>query len=205
MDTVVILHGLWLGPTIMQPLAKRVERQGFKVNLFKYKSVKRSPQENAKKLGEFVDKIEANTIHFVAHSLGGVVLLNYLSQTKCSKAGHLVLLGSPISGSRKAIRISRLPFGRKLLGKSIKGLINSPCICPENNAVGVIAGSIPMGLGLLLGPFFKTNDGVVALDETQAQGVNETKLIRTSHTGMLMNRKVAQQVVHFLKFAHFSN
>jgi len=205
MEAVVVIHGIWFGPGIMRPLAKKIESQGFKVFLFKYKSVRCSPDENARQLQKFIAGIEAEKIHFVAHSLGGIVLLKFFSLAKqTALPGRTVLLGSPVLGNQKAVRLGWLPFGRQLLGKSIKhGLIHFKCECPQQQAVGVIAGTLPLGLGLLLGPYFKANDGTVAVDETLIPGAADTQLIRTSHTGMLLNNKVSDGVIHFLKVGRF--
>ncbi len=203
-QAVVLIHGIWVGGWVMRPLARFLDAHGYATSLFAYPSVRRSPIENAALLQRHVDAIEAPQIHFVAHSLGGVLLLNFFKCYPDQGPGRLVVLGSPLNGSAKARRILALPLGRRMLGRSvIGGLLDGGLCCPPDHEVGVIAGSRALGLGLLLGPFHQPNDGTVAVAETRLDGLRDHLVLKTSHTGMLLSRQVAAQVLTFLRDGRF--
>src|SRR5439155_5575717 len=71
---VVLVHGLWLSGWCMLLLAWRLRRCGFRTYRFSYRSVRKGLRENAAALRAFSDAIDASTVHFVGHSLGGIVI-----------------------------------------------------------------------------------------------------------------------------------
>ena len=72
-SAVVLVHGLWVNGLDMSLLRRRLN-QDFQTYQFSYNSVKFSPSENADKVNELLTDIDASTIHFVGHSLGGLVI-----------------------------------------------------------------------------------------------------------------------------------
>ena len=109
-EIVICTHGLWLKAWVMKPLSRYLSAHGHECELFSYRSVSCSPKQNALELGEFVDKLDADIIHFVGHSLGGIILLNYFQIFDAAKPGRVVMLGTPLSGSNIARHISRSNF-----------------------------------------------------------------------------------------------
>ena len=71
-DTVVLVHGLWMGSWVMSIMAMRLRRCGFRTALFSYPSMSNSLSENAAVLARFVAGLAVPRIHFIGHSLGGV-------------------------------------------------------------------------------------------------------------------------------------
>lgn len=206
METVVLIHGLWLGGWAMRMLAKRLRRADYNVVCMSYRTVRCSPKQNAEALYLLASEIKSTRIHFVAHSLGGIVVLKMLERYHWQHPGRIVMLGSPLMGSRKAKRLYRLPFGKRLLGQSVaQGLMQAQLFNPEDYEIGMIAGTAAIGIGLLLGPMAEPNDSTVAVSETQLPGLKATRLIHTSHTAMLINAQVAEEVKHFLKYGYFSS
>ncbi|MFY9314307.1 MAG: hypothetical protein WAO95_01955, partial [Burkholderiales bacterium] len=143
--------------------------------------------------------------HFVCHSLGGLVILEALLREPRMPAGRVVLLGSPVNGCYAGRRLARYPGGRWLLGES-EGLWRERGTArwtrPE--ALGVIAGTLPLGLGRLFGPLPGVNDGVVALGETTVEGMTERVALPVGHSAMLVSARVAGQVAAFLTDGRFS-
>lgn len=204
-QTVILVHGLWLGKWVMKKLAVNLQKNGYEVMVLGYSSTKQSPAENAAALYELASQVQTPIVHFVAHSLGGIVVLKFLRQYTWTRPGRVVLLGSPLLGSEKAKRLYRLPLGKKMLGRSVdNGLLSALHASPESREIGMIAGTSPLGLGLILGRLHEPNDGTVAVSETGLPGISETRLIKTSHTGMLFNLQVANEVTAFLRHGHFS-
>lgn len=201
---VVLLHGLWCNRLFTALLARRLRRCGFRVARFDYPSVRRSPAQNAAALARWLESRQATRIHFVAHSLGGLVLCHLFDGFPQPLAGRAVLLGTPLQGSGSAARLAALPGGHWMLGQSLDhGLLGDAPPWPESIPVGVIAGTVGVGLGVLLGSLRFTGDGAVAVSETQDPRIAEHLPVRSSHTGMLFSAAVARQVCSFLRRGHF--
>lgn len=205
-EVVVLIHGLWKTGSDMWRLRQRLEKAGYECHHFKYKSLRRSPDENARQLHQFVSSIDAPVIHYVCHSLGGVVLLNYFDLHPSLKRGRAVLLGSPVNGSEVAKRLSRHWYSRWLVGHSADdGMLGSG---PEWNSwreLGVIAGTMPVGVGLLFGRLSLPHDGTVTVSETELHGATDFITLPVSHTGLLYSFKVAQQTITFLRAGKFGD
>ncbi len=70
--------------------------------------------------------------------------------------------------------------------------------------LGVVAGSLSVGLGRLFGALPGANDGVVRVEETTVEGMRERIVLRVSHSAMLLSARVGEQVVSFLRDARFT-
>jgi len=78
---VVFVHGLWMTGVDMYLLRWRVRRCGFVVKQFSYSSIRASVSDNATGLQQFVDRLDADTIHLVGHSLGGLLIRQFIADT----------------------------------------------------------------------------------------------------------------------------
>lgn len=187
----------------MTPLAARLRRCGFQPSRFGYPSVSASPADNAERLQRFLETIAAPTVHFVAHSLGGLVVLRLFQEFPDQRPGRIVLLGTPLQGSRNAARLARVGIGRRLLGHSIdQGLLGDGPPWQGQRPVGVIAGTIDVGLGLLVAGRM-AGDGTVALAETRGPGITDWTAVPATHTGLLLSAAAARQVCRFLRRGRF--
>lgn len=203
-ETVVLVHGLWMRGWVMGILALRLRRCGFRVVAFSYPSVRGSLSQNALRLSRFAAGIAAPRVHFVGHSLGGLLVLQMLAEHPEPRAGRVVLMGIPYSASHAARRLSRTALGRAMVGRGMAQWLRQQS--PDSAArceAGVIAGSRSMGLGRLLGGLPRPNDGVVAVEETRVPGARGHVVLRVSHSGMLLSAPVARQVCAFLKDGRF--
>lgn len=202
-ETVVIVHGLWMHGVVMQLLARRIEREGYRVAVFSYPSVEMSLQDNARGLEQFCLERQIASTHIVAHSLGGIVALSMLAATTAVQCGRAVLLGPPYAGSFTARRFAKLPGGETLLGRSILDWLQEPH-APVNCELGVIAGTTGFGLGQLVAPDLpEPNDGVVTVAETEVPGMTARILMPVGHSFMLVSSPVARQCVAFLRHGRF--
>ncbi len=201
---VVLLHGLWCKPVVTAVLAHRLRRCGFETARFAYASVGRSPRQNAHVLQDWLGRHPAAAVHYVAHSLGGVVLCHLFHGFPEQPPGRVVLLGTPLRGSRSAARLAGLPGGRALLGASLeRGLLGDCPAWPATRETGGVAGTAGIGLGTLMGGLGAPGDGAVAVTETQVSALADHIQIRTSHTGLLFSPAVARQVCAFLRHGKF--
>jgi hypothetical protein len=219
MRTVVVyVHGLWLRGGESFLLRRRLSRALNAESLvFPYASVGAGVADNAVALGGYLQTIKTDTLHLVAHSMGGLVILKLFELSLVPQGplagvaqglppGRIVLAGSPVKGSRSAQRLARLPLGRALLGLSGSDLLLTPGEprWQGGRDLGVIAGDLALGLGRLLGRMAAPNDGTVWLDETDLPGAADQLRVRVSHSGMVFSAEVAGQVAAFLKNGHFS-
>ena len=120
-------------------------------------------------------------------------------------AGRAVLLGTPARGCYAGRRIARYPAGRWFLGESEDLWREGRAVHwmrPE--ALGVIAGTLPFGLGRVFGPLPGVNDGVVGLEETAVEGMTERVVLPVGHSQMLFSAKVGAQVAAFLVHGKFN-
>ncbi len=204
MENVVFVHGLWMLGVDMTILRKRIRQCGFKVHQFSYSTVRKSPVESAAELQAYIQKIDAEPLHFVAHSLGGLIVRHLFHLYPEQRGGNVLTLGTPHAGSRVAEQLTHSRWGRFILGKSVcQGLLGDVPQWQATNPLGVIAGVRQMGIGQLLAHFSGENDGTVAVDETALAGTADHLTMACSHMGLIYNKAVAKQACIFLKQGHF--
>lgn len=205
-ETVILVHGIYMNGMDMLLLKKRLEHAGYKTMRFSYRSLRSAPAENALDLYNLVEQIESPVIHFVCHSLGGLVVRHLFSLYPDQKAGRVVTLGTPHSVSSAARELNRFPGGKYLLGNSMKhGLGGNVPAWPNNRELGSIAGSLRLGLGMLIPGIPRPNDGTVAVEETKLAGITDHIVLPVSHFGMLLSKTVAGQIIHFLRYGRFKH
>jgi pimeloyl-ACP methyl ester carboxylesterase len=203
-ETVVLVHGIWMTSLELLLLARRLRRCGYRTTRFRYRSLRRPVRQNAAYLARRVRQLPAGKIHLVGHSLGGLVVLQALQDNPDLVAGRIVLLGSPVGGSAVARRIASRRVLRWLIGRSgEQGLLGGGPRWRGWQSLGVIAGSRSLGIGRLMGGLSGANDGVVNLEETFLEGVQDGIVEDATHMGLLVSRRVAEQVCAFLRHGRF--
>ncbi|VAX06443.1 hypothetical protein MNBD_GAMMA26-219 [hydrothermal vent metagenome] len=203
-EMVVLIHGIWMTGLEMFLLRHCLLSAGYSVSYFQYPSLGSPPGDNAAALADFIHDQEADTIHLVAHSLGGIVLMHLFNQSSDLPPGRVVLLGSPVHGSMVAHRITKLPGLGRLLGHSVdQGLTGGAPEWVGGRDLGVIAGTLNMGVGWLVGGVERPNDGTVSVVETQLPGATDSCTQCVSHFGLLFSRKTAKAVIQFLQRGQF--
>lgn len=203
-EVVILVHGLWVHGVVMTPLRRRIARCGYRALSYSYPSVRLTLTENAERLAQFCRSLGAARLHFVGHSLGGLIVLRALERAPELHAGRIVFAGVPFSDSFAAHRLARLPGGRAALGRSIPEWLDGEKTGWRRHDIGVIAGTIPIGLGRLVAPDLpKPNDGVVCVAETWLPAMRDHIVLKVNHTGMLLSAGVARQVCAFLRHGAF--
>ena len=211
--TVVFVHGLWM--TGHESLLMRRELKRLldaEAVVFSYRSVADDVAANAAALAQFLRAVESEQIHLVGHSLGGLVILKFLEHESARPSaprlppGRVVLMGSPLQGIAVARSLSRFPLLKAALGRSIVGEAHAPDVRRWGGArdVGVIAGSVSLGVGRLFADLPEPNDGTVAVEETMLDGAADHIVLPVSHTGMVFSPVVAQQTADFLQNGRFT-
>jgi pimeloyl-ACP methyl ester carboxylesterase len=205
-SSVVTVHGLWMRGAAMGVFRRRLTARGFTVHDFTYPSITGSLSDCVAALDAFVARVPGESVHFVGHSLGGVLICALLERSLPERIGRVVCLGSPLKGSKTAARLTRWPGGRRLVGTCLvdaqaRGGFDSWRTGVE---VGSVAGNLGFGVGRLLGPFPEPNDGTVAVDETMIAGLTDHIVLPVSHVALLWSSAVAAQTEHFLAHGRFS-
>jgi pimeloyl-ACP methyl ester carboxylesterase len=185
-------------------LRDRLKSAGFAPSVFRYPSMHASLAEVTAALAERL-RSSGDTVHVVAHSLGGLVALETLQGDGELPPGRAVLLGSPVQGSRAASAIAHWSLGPQLLGSLAAAELGRAHDRRWRGPreVGVIAGSRSAGLGRVFADLPQPNDGTVCVDETELPGATARIVLDVSHTGMLLSQAVAESVSSFLCVGRF--
>tara|TARA_R110001606_G_scaffold399310_1_gene584738 strand:+ start:64697 stop:65293 length:597 start_codon:yes stop_codon:yes gene_type:complete len=193
----------------MKKLAKALERAGYLTVNANYPSTKFQIEKLAE---EAITKALAvcpkeAKINFVTHSMGGILVRQFLSDNNIKNMGRVVMLGPPNKGSQVVDRLKHAP-GFKLingpagiqLGTMSHSLPNS--LGPVDFELGVIAGtrSINPILSLMMP---KPNDGKVSVDSSKIAGMTDHIELPVTHSFMMTNETVITQVIHFLAHGLF--
>jgi len=205
MTSVVVVHGLYMPGSELFLLRRRLVHAGFEPTQFRYRTIADDVDASAAYLAEHVAGVPGDTVHLVGHSLGGIVMLKMIERYGTERIGRLVSLGSPFRGSLSAANLRRLPGGKYLLGRAMAQANEEATERTWSGAreLGVIAGDRARGMGRLLGPLPRPNDGTVTVAETQLPGANDHIVLPVTHLSMLWSRDVADQVVSFLHSGRF--
>ena len=203
-EAVVLVHGVWMNGIEFWRLRRNLQRAGYQCHTFKYSVWGKPLAETATRLHEFTETIDAPIVHFVGHSLGGIILMHLFDQFPFTKEGRIVLLASPVNGSVVAKRLNYTAFTRWLLGQSMeRGLDGDVPEWKGWRDIGTIAGSLPLGVGLFVGGLVAPHDGTVMIEETELDGATDGIILPVSHMGILFSAEVAQQVPIFLQAGKF--
>ena len=204
-EAIVLVHGLWsVGSVDLIKLRKHFSKAGYECHTFNYHVWGKPPADIAVKLHQFIEKIDAPIVNIVAHSFGGIITMHSFDQFPFAKKGRVVLMASPVNGSAVGKRLCANPVTRWMLGQShVNGLSGDVPEWKGWQDIGVIAGDIPIGIGLIAGGPDLPHDGTVSVEETELKGATDAVIMRVSHSGMLMSTPVAEQVVIFLRTGMF--
>lgn len=185
-------------------LRDRLKGAGFAPAVFRYPSMHASLAQVTAALAERL-RAAGDKVHVVAHSLGGLVALETLAGEDDLPPGRVVLLGSPVQGSRAASAIARWSLGPQLLGPlAIAELARArDRRWRGTREIGLIAGSRSAGLGRVFADLPQPNDGTVCVDETDLPGATARVVLEVSHTGMLLSQTVAAATLRFLAYGSF--
>ncbi len=222
---VIVLHGLWMHAPALAPLIRRLRAAGFAAETFGYRSMTGGPHAALESLRTRIERTSSGAgapdvpLHLVGHSLGGLIALEAArainledsgtgstgsGRSVVARVGRVVCLGSPLRGSLVAGAIAKSRGTGWLLGHSAGLLqrgVDDWCGACE---VGVIAGSVPVGLGSLLGGLERPHDGTVTVGETRLAGVSAHCVVPASHTGLLFSERAVEQCVRFLREGRFA-
>ncbi len=187
----------------MALLAARLGRAGYATHVYAYRG--RSPFDaNVERFARFAHAtLEGRPGHFVGHSLGGVLVLDMLNRNPDVPLASAVLLGAPVRGCIAGRRLGGARVGRWMMGACGPLWDERPARWGRKAPLGVVAGTLPLGLGRALGRLPCVNDGVVCVDETAVDGMTAQALVRCGHSMLVVSGAVGALVQRFLTTGRF--
>jgi pimeloyl-ACP methyl ester carboxylesterase len=212
-ETVVLLHGLARTSYSMSLMASALEAQGYRVCNIPYPSRGHSvPVLAADHVAPAIRScvgVDQRPVHFVTHSLGGIVVRRLAVSEPDIRIGRVVMLGPPNRGSEVVDKLGTL---------SLFELINGPAglqlgtgadalplvLGPPDFKVGVIAGSRTINpiLSLIIPG---VDDGKVSIENARLDGMKDFLVVPASHPFLMRDEQVIGQAVHFLKHGSFGH
>ena len=209
-EDVVLLHGLGRSARVMRPLARELAQAGYRVHNLDYPSTSATPDELVEHLHREISACCAwsGRVHFVTHSLGGVLVRAYLAAHPMPQLGRVVMLAPPNHGSEYVDVAGDWRLFRAVLGPTATQLGTSATSLPNrlphpDFEVGVIAGTgsiNPLGSALIAGE----SDGTVSLVSTRLDGMRDFIALPVSHTFIMRNSEATRQTLEFLRAGHFA-
>lgn len=209
---VILLHGLALMRWSMWPLAVFLRRRGYTVINVGYPSRSRPLEALAQSaIAPAVAQLRregVGTIHFITHSMGGILLRCYLAAQSLPEPGRVVMLCPPNQGSELVDFFHRYKLFRWYFGPAGCQLGTGETELPSQlgplpRPVGIIAGNRPETR--VFSRFFPgANDGKVSVARAQMPGMNDLLILPYGHFSMLFHHVVAEQAVAFLEEGRFS-
>lgn len=205
-EAIIFIHGMGRKHHSFKSLQKEAERQGYITYNQSYPSTKQKVEVSSEQyIGKALDALKAHAptkIHFVTHSLGGLLIRYYLSHYTIKNLGAIVMLAPPNQGSHVTERYKSLFWYKTATGVAGQqlGISNNPFLTslkPINTKLLVIAGTRSSD------PWFNSvfdeaHDGKVSVSSTKLTESHEHITIEVGHTFIMNNPKVQKHTFDFL-------
>ena len=211
-EKVVLVHGLGRTERAMLLLEGSLTEAGFDVYSLHHDSREDAPEALLAAVARQIDACcsgGSGAVHYVGHSLGGLLIRDYLSGGTPANLGRVVLLGSPNSGSELADAerhghltsawLARAGPAARLLNTGPDGY--PARLPPPDYPVGVIAGTRDNALSNAWLPV--PNDGLVSVASARLEGMTDFVSYPVAHWDLRNDAEVASQVIAFLERGAF--
>ena len=206
---VVLLHGLGRSESSMGVLEKRLIQEGYSVVNQGYPSREFPIEVLANKaIKPALLKCSSDTnISFVTHSLGGILVRQYLNEKQIPNLHRVVMLGPPNKGSEVVDKLNQVPGFNFVVGEAGLQLGTSNISVPNrlgkaNFDVGIIAGT--KSINLILSTLIpQRDDGKVSVENTKLDGMKDYLKIPVSHPFLMSDDKVIHQIIYYLREGKF--
>lgn len=153
----------------------------------------------------------ANTqrVHFITHSLGGILVRYYLTRHALANLGRVVMLSPPNQGSEAADDLQDLSLYQWLNGPAGQQLVTGPTglpaqLGPVDYPLGIITGNRHAFFdGWLADLFPGEHDGKVSVERAKVEGMSDFLVVPNSHSFIMDDDEVIAQSLYFLRNGHF--
>ena len=208
-ECVILLHGLIRTDVSLKKMASALSSAGYVTINTNYPSTKQNIESLAE--GAIVSALarcpNGAKVNFVTHSLGGILVRQFLSTNMIENLGRVVMLGPPNQGSEVVDSLRNVPGFERMhgaaglqLGTDARSVPKA--LGPAKFEVGIIAGTRSVNL-ILSKMISGQNDGKVSVRNTKVEGMTDHISLPVTHPFMMRNKKVIRQVIHFLKNGQF--
>jgi hypothetical protein len=211
-DCVILLHGLARTASSMEAMQEALADSGFYVVNVDYPSRKYTIQELSHKV--FPPALAAcraaasDSIHFVTHSMGGILVRYYLQYNTLAELGRVVMLSPPNQGSEVVDELKDFPGFRFINGPAGQQLGTGDSsvplqLGPPDYEVGIITGNrtINFILSLLIPG---DDDGKVSVERARLEGMVDFVVVPHTHPFIMESEDVIRQTTHFLRHGRFA-
>lgn len=211
-DCVVLLHGMGRSAFSMQSMNKHLRQAGFNTVNIDYPSTSLSIEAIAAKYLPQAITLCATVsrkIHFVTHSLGGIVVRHFLQNHRLPPGSRMVMLSPPNQGSELADRLKSKRWYRWLMGPAGQQLGTDAASVPSRLQ------AIPLEVGVITGrfslePWFSrhipgADDGKVSVERARLEEMQDFLVVKRSHPFIMRAPEVKQQTLHFLRYGRFQH
>jgi pimeloyl-ACP methyl ester carboxylesterase len=209
---VVLLHGLRQSSGSMDKMEQSLLNHGYTVVNVDYSSTDHTIEYlSSVTLHDILEPLgqrSPSKIHFVTHSMGGIIVRYYLKHHKLNNPGRVVMISPPNQGSELVDLLKDQTVLDRIYGPAASqlsleegSLVQS--LGPVDFELGVIAGNKsfnPLYSAFLPGP----DDGVVTVESMKIQGMKDFIILPLTHAFIMKNDDVVAQVIHFLEHGVFN-
>ncbi len=210
-SAVILLHGIGRSSKLMRKLEHTLAADGYQILNLDYPSRKHTLEDLSKWIYEKI-KPYCDTdrpIHFVGHSMGGIIVRMIIRDHRPKNLGRVVMMGTPNHGSIVADFMQRFKFYAKWFGPAGTQIGTNPNgvhhdLPPADYECAIIAGDRS------LDPWFswflycgEPNDGKVSVKNTKLDGMSGFMVVHATHTFLPKNKKVIASVRKFLDTGSF--
>jgi triacylglycerol lipase len=208
-EHVILLHGLARSSLSMGKMEKALIAEGYKVSNIGYPSRKYPIEELAHRVRQQILQLtdDQDTLHIVAHSLGGILIRYIQKQEPLENLGKVIMLAPPNQGSEVVDK-----FGKWRLFRWINGPAGSQLGTDEDGFLKKL-GPVDFELGILTGDrsinlilscmIEGKDDGKVSVENAKAEGMDDFMVLHTAHPFIMKNKNAIQQSIHFLQSGQF--
>jgi len=210
-DCVVLLHGLARTSSAMETLQTALEDHGYTVANMDYPS-REKPIEELSSIAvesgiQRCRELANDRVHFVTHSLGGILVRYYLEHNPIDNLGHVVMIAPPNHGSEIVDNLVAVPGFSLIMGPAGSQLGTRESSIPlqlgaVDYSVGILAGTRSIN-PFLSGYLPQPHDGTVSVESTKVEGMTDFRTVKASHTFIMRDDNVISHTIAFLDSGKF--